>query len=370
MRIRSLLMVAALVLAAGAQGATETGKPFGQTADGKTIELFTLKNASGMEATVMTWGATLVSLKVPDAKGNIDDVVLGFDKAEDYFRGGTFFGAIVGRYGNRIGGSQFTLDGHEVHVTTNERKNSLHGGRRGFDKRLWSLVRADEHSVELSYVSADGEEGYPGNLTATVRYTVTPHNELRIDYTATSDKDTVQNITNHSYFNLAGAGNGTILDEDIQINASRFTVVDAGLIPTGELRPVAGTPMDFLKPTKIGARIDSDYEQLRLGGGYDHNWVLDKKDEKLSLAVRLHDPQSGRVMEVLTTQPGVQFYTGNFVRDGTVGKGGKAYPRRGGLCLETQHYPDSPNHPDFPTTELKAGQKSESTTVFRFLTAK
>jgi len=376
MRIHTLVGAALLLASAGAMEATMTaatpGTPFGKSPEGKTIELFTLKNDKGMEATVMTWGATVVSLKVPDAKGHIDDVVLGYDNAEDYIKGTAFFGAVAGRYANRIGGSRFNLDGHEYHVTPNEGPNSLHGGKRGFDKRLWTVVHADDRSLELRYLSKDGEEGYPGNLTATVRYTVTPYNELRIHYTATTDKDTVQNLTNHSYFNLAGAGNGNILDEDIQIDADRFTVVGPGFIPTGELRSVAGTPMDFRKSMRIGARIDDDYQQLKVGShaGYDHNWVLNKKDEELAPAARVHDPRSGRVMEVLTTQPGLQFYTGNFLDGKTVGKGGKVYAYRGGLCLETQHFPDSPNQPSFPTTELKAGQTFESTTVFRFPTEK
>lgn len=369
-----LLPMAALfcAFAAVTMEAAMTGKPFGKSPEGKTIELFTLKNDKGMEVSVMNWGATIVSIKAPDAKGRFDDVVLGYDNAEDYMKGTAFFGAVAGRYANRIGGSRFTLDGHEYHVTPNEGENSLHGGKRGFDKRLWTVVHADGHSLELQYLSKDGEEGYPGNLTATVRYTLTPYNELRIHYTATTDKDTVLNLTNHSYFNLAGAGNGNILDEDVQIDADRFTVVGPGFIPTGELRSVEGTPMDLRKPTRIGAGIDSDYRQLRVGthAGYDHNWVLNKNDEELALAARVHDPKSGRVLEVLTTQPGLQFYTGNFL-DGTAkGKGGKVYAYRGGLCLETQHFPDSPNHPDFPTTELKPGQTFESTTVFRFLTEK
>jgi len=325
--LRNATLAAALLgcVAAGNMEAKMAGKPFGKSPEGKTIELFTLKNDKGMEVSVMTWGATLVSVKVPDRAGHFDDVVLGFDDAEGYIKHTAFFGAIVGRYGNRIGKSRFTLDGHENHVTANEGENSLHGGKRGFDKRLWTAVHADDHTIELRYVSADGEEGYPGNLTATVRYTLTPYNELRIHYTATSDKETVTNLTNHSYFNLAGAGNGTILDQDIQINADRFTVVDGGFIPTGELRSVEGTPMDFRKPAKIGAGIDSTYQQLRAGShaGYDHNWVLNKKDDSLTLAARVHDPKSGRVLEVLTNQPGVQFYAGNFL-DGTIkGKGGK-----------------------------------------------
>jgi len=377
MRFNSLLratLTAALLgcVAAGNMEAKMAGKPFGKSPEGKTIELFTLKNDKGMEVTVMTWGAAIVSLQVPDAAGHSDDVVLGYDNGEDYIKYPAFFGAIVGRYGNRIGKSRFTLDGHEYHVTANEGENSLHGGKRGFDKRLWTVVYAADDAVELQYASKDGEEGYPGNLTATVRYTLTPYNELRIHYKITTDKDTVQNLTNHSYFNLAGAGNGTILDEDIQINADRFTPVDGGFIPTGELRSVEGTPMDFRKPMKIGARIDSKYEQLQVGShpGYDHNWVLNKNDESLTLAARVHDPKSGRVLEVLTTEPGVQFYAGNFL-DGTLkGKGGKVYAYRGALCLETQHFPDSPNQPSFPSTELKAGQTYESNTVFRFSTVK
>jgi len=359
-------------LAAGIMEAAMTGKPFGKSPEGKAIELFTLKNDKGMEVSVMDWGATIVSIKVPDRTGHFDDVVLGYDNAEDYMKGTAFFGAVVGRYGNRIGGSRFTLDGHVYHVTPNEGANSLHGGKRGFDKRLWTVVHADEHSIELRYVSPDGEEGYPGTLTTTVRYTLTPYDELRVHYTATTDKDTVLNVTNHSYFNLAGAGNGNVLDQDIQIDASRFTVVGPGFIPTGELRSVEGTPMDFRKPTKIGARIDSDYQQLKVGShaGYDHNWVLDKKDEALTLAARVHDPKTGRVLEVLTTEPGVQFYTGNFLDGTTKGKGGKVYPYRGGLCLETQHFPDSPNQPDFPSTELKPGQTFDSTTIFKFSVAK
>jgi aldose 1-epimerase len=367
-------MAAALLgcIAAGNMEAKMTGKPFGKSPEGKTIELFTLKNDKGMEVSVMTWGATIVSVKVPDSAGHFDDVVLGFDNAEGYIHHTAFFGAVVGRYGNRIGKSSFTLDGHEYHVTANEGENSLHGGKRGFDKRVWTMVHADDHTIELSYVSADGEEGYPGKLTATVRYTLTPYNELRVHYTATSDKDTVTNLTNHSYFNLAGAGNGTVLDQEIQINADRFTVVGPGFIPTSELRSVDGTPMDLRKPTKIGAGIDSTYEQLRVGthAGYDHNWVLNKKDDSLTLAARVHDPKSGRVLEVLTTQPGVQFYTGNFLDGTNRGKGGKVYAYRGALCLETQHFPDSPNQPTFPSTELKAGQTFESNTVFKFSAVK
>ena len=371
---RNAAVIAVLVAgcAAGRMEVAMAGKPFGKSPEGKTIELFTLKNDKGMEVTIMDWGATIVSIHVPDAAGHFDDVVLGFDNVEGYLHHTAFFGAVVGRYGNRIGGSKFTLDGHEYHVTANEGANSLHGGKRGFDKRLWTVVHADEHNVELRYVSPDGEEGYPGTLTATVRYTLTPYNELRVHYTATTDKPTVLNLTNHSYFNLAGAGNGNVLDQEIQIDADRFTVVGPGFIPTGELRSVEGTPMDLRKPVKIGAGIDADYQQLKVGthAGYDHNWVLNKKDNTMTLAARVHDPRTGRVLEVLTTEPGVQFYTGNFLDGTNKGKGGKAYPYRGGLCLETQHFPDSPNQPTFPSTELKPGQTFDSTTVFKFSTAK
>jgi aldose 1-epimerase len=342
------------------------GAPFGKAPDGRTVELFTLANSHGMEARIMTWGAAVVSLKVPDAQGHLGDVVLGFDDLDGYLKHDFFSGKVVGRYANRIGQARFTLDGKEYKLATNNGRNSLHGGKQGFDKRLWTPVKADDHSLELQYESKDGEEGYPGNLVVTVLYTLTEDNELRIDYTVTTDKDTVVNLSNHSYFNLAGAGNGTILDEDLQIEADRFTPVTSELIPTGELRSVEGTPMDFRKPARIGARIDSTHEQLKFGLGYDHNWVLNKPKEGLTLAARLHDPRSGRVMEVLTTEPGLQFYSGNMMAGSVTGKADRVYVRRGALCLETQHFPDSPNQPGFPSTELKPGQTYRSTTVFRF----
>ena len=369
MRTYSWLLITALA-AVFVCAAAAAGAPFGKSPEGTGIELFTLKNARGMEARIMTWGATVVSLRVPDSKGRLGDIVNGFDNAESYFNHGAYFGALIGRYGNRVAKARFTLDGREYKLYANDGANSLHGGKRGFDKRVWTPIHVDDHSVELRYLSRDGEEGYPGNLTVTVRYTVTPENELRIDYTATTDKDTVLNLTNHSYFNLAGAGNGTILDEEIEIHASKFSPVDAGLIPLGRPAAVAGTPMDFRKPMKIGARIDSAYDQLKLGKGYDHNYVLDRPGDGLAFAARVYDPRSGRVMEVLTTQPGVQFYTGNFL-DGTLkGKEGKVYIRRSALCLETQHFPDSPNKPEYPATELKPGATFRSTTVYRFSTRK
>jgi aldose 1-epimerase len=343
-----------------------TGAPFGKSPEGQAVELFTLKNSHGMEARIMTWGAAVVSLKVPDAAGNPGDVVLGFDDLDGYLKHDFFAGKVVGRYANRIGKARFTLDGKVYKLAVNNGVNTLHGGRRGFDKRLWTALKADDRSLELQYKSRDGEEGYPGNLVATVRYTVTDDNELRIDYTATTDKNTVVNLSNHSYFNLGGAGNGTVLDEHLEIDADRYTPIDSGLIPTGELPGVEGTPMDFRKPTRIGARIDADDQQLKYGGGYDHNWVLNKPSEGLTLAARLHDPRSGRVMEVLTTEPGLQFYSGNMMEASVKGKDGQVYVRRGALCLETQHFPDSPNKPNFPSTELKAGETYHSTTVFRF----
>ena len=366
--ILTYMIVAAALSGTAAHGADPkaAGAPFGKTPDGQAVEIFTLRNGHGMEALIMTWGAGLVSLKVADAKGQLDNVVLGNDDLNGYLQRDSFFGKIVGRYGNRIGKARFTLEGKEYLLAANNGANTLHGGKAGFDKRLWTPLAADGHSIELRYVSKDGEEGYPGNLTATVRYTLGENDELRIDYTATTDKATVLNVTNHSYFNLGGAGNGTILDEDVMINADRFTPVDSGLIPTGELRSVAGTPMDFRKPMRIGARIDADYEQLKYGGGYDHNWVLIPAKEGLTLAARVHDPRSGRVMEVRTTEPGVQFYTSNMLNGPVAGADGKVYLRRGALCLETQHFPDSPNKPTFPSTELKPGQTYRSTTVFRF----
>jgi len=343
-------------------------REFGKLPTGETVELYTLKNAKGMEADISTYGGVIVSLKVPDRSGALGDIVLGFDDLKGYLTPPPYFGAIIGRYGNRIGHAQFTLDGVTYKLFKNDGDNSLHGGKRGFDKVLWKAKPGDGNSLELAYLSKDGEEGYPGNLSVTVVYTLTDENELKIDYSATTDKDTVLNLTNHSYFNLAGQGEGDILNHQIMINADKFTPVDKGLIPTGELRSVEGTPLDFRQPHAIGERIGSSYEQIVLGGGYDHNFVLNRSGDGLSLAARVTEAKSGRVMEVLTTQPAIQFYTGNFL-DGTLkGKGGKVYGRRSALCLETQHYPDSPNHPDFPTTELKPGERYHTTTVYRFST--
>ena len=369
------LTAAALLMSGCAQQKKETPMsssitkaPFGKTADGAPVDIYTLKNAAGMEVAITTYGGRIVSLKAAGRDGKFADVVLGFDNLEGYLGVHPYFGALVGRYGNRIAKGQFKLDGKQYKLAVNDGANSLHGGLKGFDKVVWTgrEVPGGDPSLELTYLSKDGEEGYPGNLTVKVTYTLTAANELRLDYSATTDKDTVLNVTNHSYFNLAGQGHGDILSHVLQLNAAKMTPVDAGLIPTGELKSVEGTPFDFRQPTVIGARIGADDEQIKRGGGYDHNFVVDGEPGTLRLAARVTEPTSGRVLEVSTTEPGVQFYTGNFL-DGTVkGKGGVAYAKRTGFCLETQHFPDSPNHPAFPTTTLKPGAEYKSTTVFKF----
>jgi aldose 1-epimerase len=348
-----------------------TKASWGQTKDGEAVELFTLRNPKGMVVRIATYGATVVSIEVPDSQGKSADVLLGFDTLPGYLGPHPHFGGVVGRYGNRIAKGRFTLGGVEYVLAKNNGENHLHGGVVGFDRKVWKgrdASSAAGPAVELTYLSKDGEEGYPGNLTAKVTYTLTDKDELRIDYDATTDKDTVVNLTNHAYFNLAGQGPGDILGHVLTLHASRFTPVREGLIPTGELRPVEGTPFDFRKPTAIGARIEAKDDQLALGGGYDHNFVLDGKMGVLRPAARVVEPGSGRVMEVLTTEPGVQFYTGNFLDGSVKGKGGQVYAKRSGFCLETQHYPDSPNQPSFPTTTLKAGGRYRTSTVFRFST--
>src|SRR5580658_9430896 len=349
---------------------TVTTQPFGKMPDGTSVEVFTLSDGT-VEARIISYGGILVSLKTPDRNGNSADVVLGFDDLDGYVSNsngphGAFFGALVGRYANRIAKGTFSLDGKTYHLPINNAPNSLHGGPHGFNNVVWKAKEIAD-GVELTYLSKNGEAGYPGDLTATVRYTL-EKGELKIDYSATTDKDTVVNLTNHSYFNLAGAGKGDILNHQLTLYASRFTPVDATLIPTGELKPVAGTPFDFTKATAVGARIDADDEQIKLGHGYDHNWVLDATGGKLALAADVFDPASGRVLQVLTTQPGIQFYTSNFLDGSVKGKGGVSYGLHAALCLETQHFPDSPNHPDFPTTELKPGQKYHQVTVFKLAT--
>ena len=347
-------------------------QPFGAINSGQKADLYVLRNNKGMAVSITNYGATVVSIKVPDRSGKIDDVTLGFDTVQGYEEGKAYFGATVGRYGNRIAHGSFVLDGKTYTLPKNNGDNTLHGGVNGFSKKIWTakeLPSKDGAGVQFTYVSPDGEEGFPGTLTVTVVFTLPrDRNELRIDYTASTDKPTVLNLTNHSYFNLAGQNQGTILDETLQLNAGKFTPVDSALIPTGELREVKNTPFDFTHPVAIGARIDDADEQLQFGKGYDHNWVLDKpKDAKGPVLTAIaQDSRTGRVLEVLTTEPGIQFYTGNFL-DGTVkGKGGYAYPRRSAFCLETQHFPDSPNHPNFPSTTLMPGTQYHSTTIFRF----
>jgi len=342
-------------------------QPFGKTKDGTPVQLYTLRNGKGAEAKICNYGGIVVSFKVPDRNGHLGDVVLGYDKLEDYVKLTPYFGCLVGRYGNRIAKGKFTLDGKEYSLATNNYPNALHGGIKGFDKVVWEakMMGTPEGSgLELHYVSKDGEEGYPGNLSVTAVYTLTDDNGLRLEYTATTDKDTVVNLTQHSYFNLAGKGD--ILNEEVMIPADKFTPVDSTLIPTGELRPVEGTPFDFRKPTAIGARIHQIDEQLKFGNGYDHNWVINKPMGKLGLMARVYDPASGRVLEVLSTEPALQFYTGNFLDGSIKGKGGWVYQFRDAFCMEPQHYPDSPNHPDFPSTVLKPGETYKNTIIYRF----
>lgn len=344
---------------------------WGRLESGEPIYLYTLRNENGIEARITHFGGRLVVLKSPDRNGKLDDIVLGFDNLDGYLGKNPYFGALVGRYANRIAHGQFSLDGKQYSLARNNGENSLHGGLKGFDKVAWTAHESSSNgspALELTYLSADGEEGYPGNLRTTVRYTLTPENELRIAYEATTDKDTVLNLTNHSYFDLSGQASGRIVDCEVQINADRFTPVNAHLIPTGELRPVAGTPFDFRQPAVIGSRIDQDDEQIKYGWGYDHNYVLNRTGGEISFAARTVDPQSGRVLEVWTTQPGMQFYTGNHLDGSVAGKNGVIYGFRSGVCFETQHFPDSPNQPEFPSTELKAGQHYQGVTLFRFST--
>ena len=363
-----------LVLMAGvnanAASTTVTKESLGK-ADGKNVEAYVLKNRNGMEARIMTYGGILMSLKVPDRDGKLGDVVLGHDDLDSYVKNnGPYLGALIGRYGNRIGGAKFTLDGvtYDKLAKNDNSINTLHGGLKGFDRVVWTgreEKRKDGAAVDLTYHSKDGEEGFPGNLNVTAVYTLADDNSLKIEFSAKSDKDTVVNLTAHSYFNLAGKGD--ILNDIVYINADKFTPTDDKLIPTGELRSVNGTPFDFRTPTAVGARINADDEQIKRGGGYDHNWILNKaKPGELTLASRVSDPSSGRSMEVWTTSPAVQFYTGNFL-DGTItGKAGWVYAKRNGLCFEPQHYPDSPNHPDFPTTTLKKGETYHNEIVYKF----
>lgn len=338
----------------------------GTLPDGATVERFTLRNENNVEVELATLGAAIHAIRTPDRAGQVADIVLGFDTLDGWMNNAPFFGVVVGRYANRIANGRFTLDGQEYTLATNDGPNHLHGGNRGFDKVNWSaeVLTSDDPAVRFTYVSADGEEGYPGTLTVSVTYTLDDDNELRLDYEATTDAPTVVNLSNHSYFNLAGTG--TVLDHEIRIAADRYTPVDATLIPTGELAPVEDTPFDFRTATAIGARIEADHEQIGIAGGYDHNFVLEGQAGTMHEAARVEDPVSGRTLEVETTQPGVQFYTGNFLDGSIVGKAGVAYARNAGFCLETQHFPDSPNQSGFPSTVLAPGQTLHETTVFRF----
>ncbi len=368
-----LIFIGGLSLASSlsSQGMRGTIKKesFGKTTGGEQIELYSLTNKKGMEVSITNFGATVVTLKVPDRAGKAADIVLGYETLDGYENGTSYFGATVGRYGNRIAGGKFSIDGKTYTLPKNNGENTLHGGIVGFNKRVWKareITAKEGESLEMTYLSADGEEGFPGNLSAKVVFTLpAERNELKIDYTATTDKDTVLNLTNHSYFNLSGEGNGDILDHVMTLHSKQFTPVDKTLIPTGELKNVSGTPMDFNSATAIGKRINENDEQLVFGKGYDHNWVLTRAGGGLSMAAEAYDPKSGRKLEVLTTEPGVQFYSGNFL-DGAKGKGNKPYPQRAAFCLETQHFPDSPNHPNFPSTLLKPNSVFHSQTVFRF----
>ena len=377
--LKSIIILAVLIFSMGCQkqAPLESGgdkemkilkESFGEL-EGKKVDIYTLKNTGNIEVKITNYGGIVTSIKVPDKNGKFDDVVLGFNNLQDYLGSNTYFGAIIGRYANRIGNARFSIDGQEYTLAKNNWMNSLHGGIKGFDKVLWEaepVTGKEGNSLKLTYMSRDGEEGFPGNLDVTVTYTLTDDNSLKIDYLATTDKPTVVNLTNHTYWNLAGEGSGDILGHQLMLNAGAFTPVDRGSIPTGEIRSVEDTPMDFRKPTSVGDRIGSDYEQLKFGNGYDHNWVINSgNDDKPNLAATVYEPISGRYMEVYTTEPGVQFYSGNFVNV-SAGKSGKPYGPRGALCLETQHYPDSPNKPEFPPVVLYPGETYSTTTVYRF----
>ena len=344
-------------------------EPFGEF-KGKEVDIYTLKNTNGMEVKITNYGGIVTSIKVPDKNGKFDDVALGYDTLQAYIDNNPYFGALIGRYGNRIGAAEFVLNGEKSTLAKNDGGNSLHGGLKGFDKVLWSAEPVSgkgSQSLKLTYISKDGEEGFPGNLTATVVYTLADDDSLRIDYTATTDRPTVVNLTNHTYWNLAGEGSGDILQHQLMLNAGAFTPVGPGLITTGEFWSVENTPMDFTKSVAIGERIEADYDQLKLGKGYDHNWVLNtyNKEEPV-LAATVYEPTSGRFMEIHTTEPGIQFYSGNFL-DGTItGKSGRPYGPRCAFCLETQHYPDSPNRPEFPSVVLNPGDTYRTTTIHKF----
>lgn len=344
-------------------------KLFGVLDDGREVFLYILQNKNGMIVEIIDYGASIVSLQVPDRKGNLADVVLGYDKLEDYIADKSYFGAIVGRYGNRIGKGQFSLENTEYQLTINDGENHLHGGIKGFNKVLWTAEEVESslgQAIKLKYRSRDGEQGYPGNVILAVTYTLTDENDLRIDFEGITDKPTILNPTNHTYFNLSGTFTKTILNHELKLNADSFTPVDQGLITTGDIVPVNDTPMDFKSPKQIGNRIDEDFEQLKFGRGYDHNWILNNYSGKLREVASLYEAESGRLMNVLTDQPGIQFYSGNFLDGTVIGKDGVAYQHRTGLCLETQHFPDSPNKPNFPSVELRPGETYKQGTIYQF----
>ena len=373
----NLLIIASLLCVIGCQSAEQASAPsagiekagFGTTKDGQNVDLYTLTNANGLVTKITNYGGTVTELWVPDRDGKLDDIVLGFDNVSDYEEKSPYFGSLIGRFGNRIGNATFTLDGTEYQLPANDGQNTLHAGVKGFDKVVWDATPTmtdNGPALKLHYLSKDMEEGFPGNLDVTVTYTLTNKNELVIDYEATTDKPTVCNLTNHNYYNLAGQGSGDILGHRLMIKADAYTPVDKGLIPTGRIAPVKGTPMDFTKPAAIGARINKNTKQLTYGSGYDHNWVLNKTGSKLSLAARVYEPTTGRIMKIYTNEPGIQFYAGNFL-DGTItGKEGKVYQHRYAFCLETQHFPDSPNKPEFPSTTLRPGEVYKTKTVHKF----
>ncbi|GIM27707.1 aldose 1-epimerase [Clostridium polyendosporum] len=344
---------------------------YGKTLEGKEVDIFTLSNDNGMVVKISNYGGIVVSLIVPDKNGKLDDVVLGYDRLDGYLKNGSFFGAIIGRHANRIENASFEINGVVYNVTKNEGENQLHGGLIGFHKVVWraEIVRkGQDECLQLSYISKDGEEGYPGNLDVKVIYTLTDDNALRIDYLAISDKDTVVNLTNHSYFNLSGHASGDILKHEVMIDADRFTVNDKYSIPTGEIRRVKGTLMDFTKLTPIESGIFSEYEQIAFGHGYDHNWVLNVSGEKAEKAAEVFDASNGRLMEVYTTKPGIQLYTGNYLDESECCKDSARYVKNSGLCLETQYFPNSVKHEHFPSPILKAGERYNHTTMYKFLT--
>ncbi|MGP4102472.1 aldose epimerase family protein [Nonomuraea sp. KM90] len=352
-------------------GPSVTKKRFGILPNGKKIDIYTLRNSGGMRVKILTYGGILQSIEVPDIRDRFANVTLGFDNLSDYVKKSPYFGCITGRYANRVAKGRFTLDGRTYRLATNDGPNHLHGGTKGFDKRVWKadpFKRRGSVGLTLTHTSPNGEEGYPGTLRTKVVYTLTDDNQIRMDYSATTSRPTIVNLTNHAYFNLRGEGNGRILGHELQINASRYTPVDKTLIPTGKIARLGGTPLDFREPTAIGDRIDSKNQQIVRGGGYDHNYVLDSRGRGLAPAARVVEPESGRVLEVITDQPGLQFYSGNFL-DGTLrGTSGRLYPKRSGFALESQHFPDSPNHENFPSTVLRPGDVYRTTTIYAFST--